>query len=87
MLGGTSLFRGELDAARTHLEHGTALYDAQHSRQPCFQQWHGPWGHVPLLCSLGPVAAGVSRASLDQEPRRTHPCPRVIACLQSDSLP
>ena len=36
MVGGTSLFRGELDAARTHLEHGTALYDAQHSRQPSF---------------------------------------------------
>ena len=36
MVGGTSLFRGELAAARVHLEHGTVLYDAQHSRQPSF---------------------------------------------------
>jgi predicted ATPase len=36
MLGGTLLFQGELAAARTHLEPGIILYDAQHGYQPSF---------------------------------------------------
>jgi len=36
MVGGTALFQGELTAARTHLEQGIVLYDAQHGRQPSF---------------------------------------------------
>jgi class 3 adenylate cyclase/tetratricopeptide (TPR) repeat protein len=77
-LGSTLFHLGEFGAAQAHLAQCLTLYDAQRHHSPL---QHGAGGLWPLLCSLGPVASGLSGPGAPEEQCRAYPGPRTILSI------
>ena len=86
-LGSTLFHLGEFGAAQAHLEQGLTLYDSQRHHSHVFLYGMRAGGIWPLLCSLGPVASGLSGPGAPEERGSAYPGPRAVSSIQLGRRP